>query len=191
MDKKLFLFICLLWPLGMISESPASEPDLVAQWNFDDGTANDSSGNGYHGTMMGGALVISDPERGMVLSLSGDPNDFVDCGNAGAFDLSGGPYSFMAWFKVNKWDKDNYTPIITKGSAYRITQYSSLDYLRHYTNNHSSLLAYHDNVNDGQWHHAAAVYDGTNAYLYVDGLLDSSLTSAGASTSKDRMHWWL
>ncbi|WP_159521612.1 DUF2341 domain-containing protein [Sunxiuqinia indica] len=29
------------------------------------------------------------------------------------------------------------------------------------------------NVKDGQWHHIAAVYDGTDKYLYVDGVLDS------------------
>ncbi|MFC1782741.1 LamG-like jellyroll fold domain-containing protein [Planctomycetota bacterium] len=187
MTKKSHCYFLTIVLLAMAAQVSAAPFDLVAQWNFDDGTANDSSGNGYHGTMMGGALVISDPVRGMVLSLSGDPNDYVDCGNAGAFDLSGGPYSFMAWFKVNKWDKDNYTPIITKGSAYRITQYSSLDYLRHYTYYHGSMLAYHDNVKDGQWHHAAAVYDGTNAYLYVDGLMDSSLTSTGAYTSSNNL----
>ena len=35
------------------------------------------------------------------------------------------------------------------------------------------------NVNDGQWHHVAAVYDGTNMFLYVDGALDVSQPSHG------------
>jgi hypothetical protein len=29
-------------------------------------------------------------------------------------------------------------------------------------------------VNDGSWHHIAAVYDGTNKMIYVDGVLDST-----------------
>ncbi len=29
-------------------------------------------------------------------------------------------------------------------------------------------------VNDGQWHHIAAIYDGTNKYIYVDGVLDAT-----------------
>lgn len=30
------------------------------------------------------------------------------------------------------------------------------------------------NIADGNWHHVAVVYDGTTAYLYVDGVLDTS-----------------
>ncbi|MEM6602323.1 MAG: LamG domain-containing protein, partial [Verrucomicrobiota bacterium] len=33
-------------------------------------------------------------------------------------------------------------------------------------------------VNDGQWHHVAAVYDGTNKYLYVDGVLEATKPNA-------------
>jgi hypothetical protein len=35
-------------------------------------------------------------------------------------------------------------------------------------------------VNDGQWHHAAGVYDGSMLYLYVDGMLDNSMPSSGS-----------
>ena len=36
------------------------------------------------------------------------------------------------------------------------------------------------NVNDGQWHHVAGVYDGTNMFLYVDGTLDVSKPATGS-----------
>ena len=32
-------------------------------------------------------------------------------------------------------------------------------------------------VNDGQWHHIAAVYDGTDKLIYVDGILDATQTN--------------
>jgi hypothetical protein len=35
------------------------------------------------------------------------------------------------------------------------------------------------NVNDGQWHHVAAVYDGSNRLIYVDGALDVSASASG------------
>ena len=35
------------------------------------------------------------------------------------------------------------------------------------------------NVNDGQWHHVAAVYDGSAMSLYVDGTLDVSHAASG------------
>jgi hypothetical protein len=34
-------------------------------------------------------------------------------------------------------------------------------------------------INDGQWHHVAGVYDGTNMFLYVDGTLDVSMPATG------------
>ncbi|WP_350294084.1 LamG domain-containing protein [uncultured Croceitalea sp.] len=32
-------------------------------------------------------------------------------------------------------------------------------------------------VNDGQWHHIAAVYDGVDKHIYVDGILDTSIAN--------------
>jgi Concanavalin A-like lectin/glucanases superfamily/Bacterial pre-peptidase C-terminal domain/Biotin-protein ligase, N terminal len=157
--------------------------NLVGSWNFEDGTANDASGNAHHGILKGNARVVDDPVRGMVLGLTGNASDYVDCGNHTDLDLNGGPYTIAVWFKVNSWDVDDYTPIIAKGAAYRITQYSSTNYLRHYTGNHGSMHGDSVNVNDGAWHHAAAVYDGTTAFLYIDGNLDASTPSEGASSS--------
>jgi len=39
-------------------ENPQSIPNLVGYWNFDDGTSNDSSPYGNHGTLMGDANII-------------------------------------------------------------------------------------------------------------------------------------
>ena len=33
-------------------------------------------------------------------------------------------------------------------------------------------------LNDGQWHHVAVVYDGTEKHIYVDGSLDNSTTTS-------------
>jgi hypothetical protein len=35
------------------------------------------------------------------------------------------------------------------------------------------------NINDDQWHHVAAVYDGSMLYLYVDGRLDACKSASG------------
>jgi hypothetical protein len=36
------------------------------------------------------------------------------------------------------------------------------------------------NVNDGQWHHVAGVYDGEKMYLYIDGAVDALQAASGA-----------
>jgi hypothetical protein len=41
------------------------------------------------------------------------------------------------------------------------------------------------NVNDGRWHHVAAVYDGARVSLYADGRLDMSVEAAGTTRTND------
>jgi len=41
------------------------------------------------------------------------------------------------------------------------------------------LYSNNTTINDGSWHHVAAAYDGANEYLYVDGVLDNSLSVSG------------
>ena len=64
-----------------------ADVNLLGRWNFDDGTANDSSGYGHNGTLVGNATIIDDAERGKVLALDGT-GDYVDLGN-GSLDQSG------------------------------------------------------------------------------------------------------
>jgi hypothetical protein len=41
-------------------------------------------------------------------------------------------------------------------------------------------------VDDGQWHHAAGVYDGQTLSLYVDGVHDVSTKAAGRIRESDK-----
>ncbi|MEM9980326.1 MAG: LamG domain-containing protein, partial [Cyanobacteria bacterium P01_D01_bin.2] len=41
-------------------------------------------------------------------------------------------------------------------------------------------------VNDGRWHHVAAVYDGTDKYLYVDGVLEATKPNAHGGSALGR-----
>ncbi len=52
------LIICL-WGccLFLGSAGAQNEPNLVAYWNFDDGTATDPSGNGNDGQLQGNAIL--------------------------------------------------------------------------------------------------------------------------------------
>ena len=48
--------------------------------------------------------------------------------------------------------------------------------------------AIHGNANiaDGQWHHAAGVYDGEQLSLYIDGELDASAKATGKIRVNDK-----
>jgi len=48
------------------------------------------------------------------------------------------------------------------------------------SNNQYGVISGSANVNDGQWHHVAGVYDGSRIYLYVDGVEDVSEPATGS-----------
>ncbi|MHC4557154.1 MAG: WD40 domain-containing protein [Planctomycetota bacterium] len=167
---------------------------MVGWWKFDEAEGNtvtDSSGNGLHGRLVGDARIVSDPERGSVLSLDGD-GDYVDCGNSAAFDITGS-ITTTAWVKVgtlNMFNKDKTYQVLINKADYAYTWVLSLD-----QNGGMHFWGYYGltehgyeewgevsgviGINDGKWHHVAGVYDGIKMCLYVDGKLDTCDTNWG------------
>jgi hypothetical protein len=167
---------------------------MIAWWKFDKAQGPnviDSSGNGLHGTLIGEARVINDAEKGKVLSLDGD-SGYVDCGKHPLFDIVN-EITVMAWIKPNRFDHWNWwQAIVTKGdSSWRIQRYHASDVLEFgctglsVQGNQFSQLVGTVSVNDGRWHHVAAVYDCTSVYLYVDGVRDSSECASGSIAIND------
>lgn len=76
---------------------PASAA-LLVQYTFDDGNANDSSGNNRHGTVVGGAF-ITDAERGAVLEMQMPLQDEAVGYLALAVPSTTGSYTFATWYK--------------------------------------------------------------------------------------------
>ena len=98
-----------------VSATPnASAPTgMVARLTFDDGTANDSSGYGNHGTLVNGAAIMAEPQRGKVVALDG-VDDYVDLGNGASLDLSDDDQATItAWIKVAV--SHNHNTILSKG----------------------------------------------------------------------------
>jgi serine/threonine protein kinase/tetratricopeptide (TPR) repeat protein len=169
-----------LYQSGKLYHKGFSTGDLVAQWEFNevkDGYVIDSSGNGLKGKLIGDAKIISDPQRGNVLCLDGD-GDYVDCGDNPAFDIVGS-ITISVWIKVNKFDRD-YQAIITKRRHWHLQRHHQLGSTAFTVGHPETRGGWAEDeafgnidANDGKWHHIAGVYDGTNIYLYVDGVLDN------------------
>jgi tetratricopeptide (TPR) repeat protein len=170
-----------------------STGEVIGWWKFDETEghiANDSSGNSLEGKLLGDAHIVSDPIRGNVLNLDGD-GDYVSCGNSSDYDITGS-ITIVAWIKVNRFSSKWWQPIISKGdSSWRLQRYGSTDSIAfHCTGITSSSRKFFDsfgpigvdgsiNINDGQWHHVAGIYDEKNIYLYVDSVLDNSEEARG------------
>jgi len=166
--------------LGFVS-SAVADPDLVAHWKFDEksgNTATDSSGNGLDGILVGGPAWVAGRINGALLFDGSD--DYVDCGNNILFNITD-QITVMCWIKVNSFDF-SWQAIVTKGEhTWRLSRRDDLNSL-HFCADGSSSQRWLDgetNVNDGNWHHVAGVYDGATLSLYIDGVLDVSMIASG------------
>jgi hypothetical protein len=169
----------------------SSTRQMVAWWKFDeveDQISLDSSGNKFHGKLVGDARIVSDPERGNVLSLDGD-GDYVDCGNAFAFDFLH-DITVSAWIKVNAFNKGHQTAVSKGDTAWRLQRDQVNDHMQFACTGMKlpdssafdakwGSLPGKKIVDDRMWHHVAGVFDGEKIYVYVDGVLDNSKDASG------------
>ncbi len=174
---------------------------LVASYNFN-GTVNDSSGNGNHGALNGGAtvLTISMPGFGSALYLDG-VDDYVDGGVNASIGM--GPATWTAW--INR-SNTGQRAILSKSDnnvnigwvvAYRNNLNGDKvgsDTL--YSGGTGNVRRYGTAPSNGTWYHLAVVYSGngiasptdppTNVTVYVNGAevssYDPSLTQNGDVT---------
>ncbi len=164
---------------------------LIGRWNFDDGTLNDSSGNGHHGALTPGdantsVSIVYDADRGNNVLDVNNPashtiNSVVDCGGAGDWADIRTRISIAVWLKVDTFHVDNQY-LLSKGSTYQLTRSSSTDAMRTYMGGLSdTALSSSATVNDGSWHHVAVTYDSNSSerIIYIDGQDSGSDTPSG------------
>ena len=159
--------------------SESADPNLLAFWEFE-GNYNDTSGYGSpaDGAALGDAVIVSDPERGSVLNVGASGGGSVNCGNPAKLNFRD-PFTIAAWIKTT--DADGiYSSIATKGEygAYRIglsTSDRTYTYLETNGGSNTATINGGSMLNDGQWHHVAAVYDGT----YLHAIVDAGVTYNG------------
>ena len=166
-----------------VQEEPC---ELVGHWSLDEGegdTAHDVSGNGNDGTLVGTAAWAAGIDG---FALESDGEGYVEIPNESHFDLMD-QLTVAAWIKVDELGK-NWQAIVTKGdSAWRLHRRDDLNSIAFHCHGLSAGWGADGEreVDDGQWHHVAATYDGETISLYVDGQLDTSLETSGAIWTND------
>ena len=169
--------------LDDIRLTPPPEPEpvaLKAHYTFDDGTANDLSGNEFHGTLVGDATVVADDELVLggssnVLALDGD-GDQVDIPPLGeetmtltiamwikpdqsSLTVAGNHYLFAC--AANPW---------ISGSLHLLLQNGALKCRIKGEPKAGSAGA--TLFEADRWYHIAVVRNGTDMIFYVDGQVD-------------------
>jgi uncharacterized repeat protein (TIGR01451 family) len=161
--------------------SAAAATGLVGRWTFDDNTANDSSGLGNNGVLNNGASIVTDPERGQVLSLDG-VNDYVEVLDSASLDLTNN-FSISFWMKpANLTSFQDY--IISKTNTSPFGSDNAYSVIWEYADSgiDNVVELYHAGgtgagfrpgsaiqIPDTNWHYVNYVYDGATWKGFLDG----------------------
>jgi len=166
-----------------LTVSPAEKPGqmregLVALWPGE-GNANDVVGTN-NGTLVGGA-GFAPGDVGQAFSFDG--TSYASIPDSSSLDAFTTTITIELWLKADQLTANaDWKGLVTKGnSSWRLMAASSAKTVYWAVDGASPAdMAGTRNVNDGQWHHVAAVYDGARMFLYVDGTLDVSQPATGS-----------
>ncbi len=179
---------------------PSVDAGLILHWTFDDGTATDSTANGNDGTVNGPVLFTPGQVGAGALSFDG-ANDYVDAGN---MDFSGTAVSFAAWFNADNLANCNSFDcrIVSKASGVSTQDHyfmvstinsggTKLRFRLKAGGTTTTLIGGSGIVSNGQWHHIAATYGGSEMRLYLDGVLVGSIAKNGVIDVNAGLPLWV
>ncbi len=186
MQRFCFLAVMACAPFfGFTTPASAELADgLVSYWNWDD-TLADSVGAG-NGTYVGDTSETFVPGLfGSAVELDGG-SEHIQVNNESLYDFgaAGNGFSISTWTQVGAFDT-TWQALIAKGegSEFRLHRRGSEQNLAFNAGGGGDTPAAGGSINDGEWHHIAAVhYGGAGPLneLWVDGML---VASGGNSTN--------
>jgi len=164
---------------------------LVGDWKLDETTgttAADSSLLGNNGTYQGGVSLAASspvPGSGALAAVFDGTSGHVPVADESAYDVTG-PISVAAWIKVAAFTASGQA-ILTKGNnAWRLTRNANTNTIQFACTGLSpDYVNGTKNVSDGGWHLLVGVYDGSSLTLYVDGVVDGTVSSTGSISTND------
>jgi hypothetical protein len=152
-------------------------PGLVSWWPGET-NADDSLGIN-NGTLINGTYASG--MVGKAFSFSGS-SSYVSVPDSSSLDSFTTNITVELWMKAGQTNANaDWKGLVTKGnSSWRLQARPGATTVDWAMNGVSPLeLIGARNVNDGQWHHVAATYNGAQMCLYVDGTLDASQPATG------------
>ena len=155
---------------------------LVGWWPFN-GNANDESGNGNNGTLIGSPALTSDrfgnPNKAYSFN---NTHNYINCGNNSSLNFNG-PFTMSAWVKtasnynncgiLGRWNNSpgNYGHYLLYLNIGQVT--GAIGLPNTYANASFNFF-------DNNWHFYTILFDGNNVKVFIDGGLASQQIFTGA-----------
>lgn len=161
--------------LGLLLTAGSAHADLVAHYTFS-GNADDASGYGNHGTVIGATLTgdrFGNPDSAYLFD---GVNDYIDILDSASLDLTD---SFTISLWINQYSENSGgSRLVDKisagfGDGYLLDTYPNRD-IRLIVDGRS-YSAYPDFALN-EWHHLMATFDRGNYTIFLDGAVALSGT---------------
>ena len=204
-EKKMMRMKCLLiamialFAVGILISSSYAKiysEALVGMWLFDEGkgaVAEDSSGNGHDGTIMG-AAKRGEGKFGEAMEFAGGESITVPDNESLNFGTDS--FTVVMWFNFSNaqdWNRlvreRNPAPWASGSYGWEIqTQGLQIHWSLDDTAGNHQRTTY-PNVGDGEWHHTAMVVDREKKMLitYMDGANEKSVNIANVDSVTDTL----
>ncbi|MBD3183291.1 hypothetical protein GF312_13425 [Candidatus Poribacteria bacterium] len=181
----LLISMAVLFVAGILTSPTYAKIDpetMVGIWFFDEGdgdTAEDSSGNENHGTLLSDPKWV-DGKLGMALEFDGSSTS-VDCGDTESMNIpTGGEVTMCAWVYPTVGSAAAWQGIMAK----RTGNYSyGINFITNqfqvYTSGGSGIAIFNYNLPSDEWVHVAGVMSADPTELYINGELFDTWGAGG------------
>lgn len=185
----LFMLVCFV-PFQVVA---LDTEGLVGAWLLDDGNGNtvaDSSDNGLDGEIAQGNPKWVEGKFGGGMEFGG--SDMVTVDDDDALDLE--DFTLAAWVQIPKisgaWQiiasKETRNPT---GRNYGLFGHINTGVVHYSFTTNAGWKSFDAKtaVTDGDWHHVAGTYDGSDFKLYLDGQVDAQVTPGTKPDTSDNL----
>jgi autotransporter-associated beta strand protein len=160
-------------------DAPAA--NLVTHYTFDDGTAHDTSGHGFHATIQGHPTMVDGVLRFDNATTAGS---YLEINQAAFADQFAGAGTFSMWVKLNTATpaNTNLSGLVDLGGASASDHYTWNNgqiYSGAFRANRIDLITPNATVNRADWHLLTITHDASGWRLYQNDIL---VHSAAADT---------